>query len=403
MFFHSTPLTPPTAEDDRLSWLRLIRSRRVGPTTFWRLLAEYGSADAALEALPEIARAAGVESYQPCPPQIVERELRAGRKLGARLVCRGEPDYPEPLAGLDDAPPVLWVRGCIDTFTRPMIALVGSRAASSLGLRMARKLGRDLAEAGFCVVSGLARGIDAAAHQAALEGGTIAVMPGGVDVIYPPEHETLARSIVENGALVSEHPPGEQPTARHFPARNRIVAGLCRAVIVVEAAPGSGSLITARQALDQGREVMAVPGHPLDPRAAGCNMLIRDGATLVRGIQDVLEALSIPAEPSMPAQDKDHRGTCAGSHPAPTPPLPRAHQGPAAAHRSDEQTQEDAMAGAQTLSARILAQLGPSPIAEDQLIRDLDLPAARLASELTVLELEGRILRHPGGAVSLAL
>lgn len=403
MNFQPSPLTSPTAEDDRLSWLRLIRSRRVGPTTFWRLLAEYGSAEAALEALPEIARAAGVESYHPCPPQLAARELRAGRRLGARLVCRGEPDYPAPLAELDDAPPVLWVRGRPESLARPMIALVGSRAASSLGLRMARKLGHDLAEAGFCVVSGLARGIDAAAHQAALDGGTIAVMPGGIDVIYPPEHERLARAITDAGALISEHPPGEQPTARHFPARNRIVAGLSRAVIVIEAAPHSGSLITARQALDQGREVMAVPGHPLDPRAAGCNMLIRDGATLVRGVQDVLEALSSPAGASGPGHGQSRHRADAGDHASP-PPLPQqTPRAPAADPRGNARGQDDTTAAAAEVASRILALLGPSPIAEDQLIRDLNLTAARLASELTVLELEGRILRHPGGTVSLAV
>ncbi|MBD3765954.1 MAG: DNA-protecting protein DprA, partial [Rhodobacterales bacterium] len=295
--FH-TPFTPPTTEEDRLSWLRLIRSRRVGAVTFHRLMAEHGSAQAALAALPAVAAAAGVDGYEPCPPGVARAELAAGQRAGARLLFWGAPDYPAALMDLPDAPPVLWCRGRAELLARPMVALVGARNASSLGIRMARRLGEGLGEAGYVVVSGLARGIDAEAHAAALHHGTLGVQAGGVDVVYPEENLQLVTEIGSRGALVSEHPPGMEPQARHFPMRNRIVSGLARAVVVVEAAARSGSLITARTALDQGREVMAVPGHPMDGRAEGCLQLIRDGAVLIRHARDVIEALG-PA-PNLP-------------------------------------------------------------------------------------------------------
>jgi DNA processing protein len=365
------------AEDDRIDRLRLVRSRRVGAVTFHRLIAEHGSARAALAALPAIARAAGVEEYEICPMGVIQAELKQGRALGARLLTHGEPGYPAALAEVPDAPPILWVLGTADLLSRPMVGMVGARNASSLGVRMARRLGAGLAEGGFTVVSGLARGIDAAAHEAALEGEgrTIAVMAGGIDVIYPPENTALAQAIAENGCRISEHPPGLEPQARHFPLRNRIVAGLSRAVVVVEAAAKSGSLITARAALDYGREVMAVPGHPFDARASGCNMLIRDGALLVRGPQDVAEALGT----AMPTGDE-----------ARLPLLP----GPAAVQRP--------LKDVALLHSMILSRLGPSPLAEDQLMRDLNVTPAQLAPELLSLELDGRILRQPGGLLSRA-
>ncbi|MDH5531556.1 MAG: DNA-protecting protein DprA, partial [Paracoccaceae bacterium] len=230
MFSYPTPFTPPTTEDDRLSWLRLIRSRRVGVATFSRLLDEYGSAQAALLALPEIARAAGVEKYTPCPEGVVYAELKAGKAAGARLICRGEPAYPQPLADISDAPPVLWAMGDLTLLQRPMVALVGARNASSLGTRMARKLAAGLGEAGITVVSGLARGIDAAAHLAALPTGTIAVMAGGIDVIYPVENTRLAEEIGQKGLRISEQACGLEPQARHFPLRNRIISGLSKSV-----------------------------------------------------------------------------------------------------------------------------------------------------------------------------
>ena len=369
------PQLPPTTEDDRVSWLRLLRSRRVGPSTFHRLMAEHGSAAAALAALPEIARAAGVADYAVCPEAVAQAELRAGGNAGAQFITHENPNYPNTLRDLPDAPPVLWIIGDIAVLDRPMIALVGARNASSLGTRMAKSLAIDLASAGYVIVSGLARGIDTAAHLASLATGTLAVMAGGVDVIYPVDNTRLAQDMLQTGLRLSEQPIGLVPQARHFPARNRLISGLAQAVVVVEAATKSGSLITARTALDQGREVMAVPGHPIDARASGCNMLIRDGAILVRNAADVIEAL--PARPPGPAQ---HQMPIAPPDPAPPP--------------------EPNLRGVAALHEQILNRLGPSPLAEDQLIRDLAAPAQNVAPALVHLELEGRITRQPGGLLS---
>ncbi|WP_371037010.1 MULTISPECIES: DNA-processing protein DprA [unclassified Rhodosalinus] len=381
------PPLPHTMEDDVVTWLRLLRSRRVGPTTFHRLMAEHGSAAAALDALPGIARAAGIEHYQPCPPGVAQAELAAGHAAGARLLRFGQPGYPAALADLPDAPPALWAVGRPDSLARPLVALVGARNASSLGTRMARALARGLGEAGYAVVSGLARGVDTAAHHAALETGTIAVLAGGVDVAYPSENAELFQMIGRQGLRLSEQPPGRVPQARHFPARNRIISGLARAVVVVEAAARSGSLITARAALDQGREVLAVPGHPFDARAAGCNMLIRDGARLVRRAEDVIEAIGLP-----------------GDHPTGQPDLPLA---PPAARTSTEAGGSPPAVphcgvprGTASLRDDILDRLGPSPLAEDQLVRDLARPAAEVAPALLELELDGRIARRPGGLLT---
>ncbi|MDZ7710316.1 MAG: DNA-processing protein DprA [Roseovarius sp.] len=382
------PPLPPTTEDDRVTWLRLLRSRRVGPTTFHRLLAEHGTVNAALSALPEVARAAGVSDYTPCPPGVAEAELRAGHAAGAKLLTFADPAYPAALRDLPDAPPMLWIKGDPALFARPVIALVGARNASSLGLRMARGLAAELSENGFVIASGLARGIDTAAHHASLKGGTIAAMAGGVDVIYPSENKALCEQIVTSGLCLSEQPPGLVPQARHFPARNRLISGLARAVVVVEAAAKSGSLITARTALDQGREVMAVPGHPIDARAAGCNMLIRDGGTLVRNAADVIEALPDRAGPSPASQAEMPLNP-------PSAPSPQPQPQADAPGRSLRDTA--------ALHGRILARLGPSPLAEDQLIRDLASPAQTVAPALVALELDGRITRHPGGLVSLAV
>ena len=383
------PPLPPTTEDDRLSWLRLLRSRRVGVATFWRLMGEHGTAQAALRALPDMARASGIADYAPCPEPVVLAEMKAARACGARLLCHGEPAYPADLMDIEDAPPLLWLRGDPGLLGRPMVALVGARNASSLGTRMARALAAELSAAGYVVVSGLARGVDAAAHQAALDGGTVAVLAGGVDVICPAENAALTHDIARRGLLLSDQPMGLQPQSRHFPARNRIISGLARAVVVVEAAAKSGSLITARTALDQGREVMAVPGHPFDARASGCNMLIRDGAILVRNGADVIELLGtsnlpaprrvIPAaRPPAPA-----RPASPPARPAPPQPaLPRSLRDTAALHR------------------QILDRLSPSPMAEDQLIRDLQTSAHVVAPVLIDLELDGRIRRQSGGLLS---
>lgn len=370
------PPLPPTSEDNQFTRLRLLRSRRVGIATYNRLLMEHGTAQNALEALPEVAHAAGVSNYQVCSESTIDTELKMARNVGARLVEHGTPDYPAALADLTDAPPFLWVLGDGNLLNRPMIAMVGARNASSLGTRMARKLAGDLGAAGYVIVSGLARGIDAAAHLAALDTGTIAVQAGGVDTIYPAENAELAHNLSKTGLRISEQPMGLQPMARHFPARNRIISGLAKATIVVEAAAKSGSLITARDALDQGREVFAVPGHPMDARASGCNMLIRDGATLVRNAQDVLEALA---------------------------PLASAEQ-PALSLVLPQEPQKDSRSLRETadLHSQILSRLGPAPLAEDQLIRDLGRPAAKVTPALVELELDGSIDRAPGGLLTRA-
>ncbi len=383
LFSSTQTLTPPTTEEERLSWLRLLRSRRVGVTTFFRLMHEHGSADAALTALPHVAHAAGVSGYETCPLPVIRKEMQAARKAGARLICYGEATYPKALTEIPDPPPVLWAIGDISLLQRPMVALVGARNASSLGTRMARKMAADLAAKGMVVVSGLARGVDTAAHTAALPGGTIAVQAGGVDVIYPVENTALADSIAKQGLRLSEDPIGLQPQARHFPKRNRIISGLSKAVVVIEAAARSGSLITARNALDQGREVLAVPGHPFDGRASGTNMLIRDGATLVRSAADVMEAIAEPAAPPTPHVEQ----------------VPAAPPAPAAAPESPPRRKLRDM---NNLHNEILQRLGPSPLAEDQLIRDLDLPARKVSPEVVALELEGKITRVPGGMLCKA-
>ena len=363
------PLAPPKTWEATVIWLRLIRSRRVGPSTFFRLLNEYGSASSAFEALPTIAAKAGVAKYTPCSALAAEAELKAGKRIGAVPLCFGASGYPAALCDIPDPPPFLWALGDVSLTERPAIGLVGARNASSLGTRMATKLASELSAQGFAVVSGLARGVDAAAHLAALEGGTIAVQAGGIDAVYPRENARLHEEIATKGLRLSEQPIGLQPMARHFPRRNRIISGMSRAVVVVEAAAKSGSLITAREALDQGREVLAVPGHPFDARSAGCNMLIRDGATLVRGMADIKEALARPEPAPLPQNKKTERSG------------PVHQAGPA--------------------HAQILGLLGPSPLAEDQLIRDLAVDPDLITPQLMQLEMEGKITRSSGGLVAL--
>jgi DNA processing protein len=364
------PEALPRSDAARLDWLRLARSRRVGPATFIRLIRELGSAAAALEALPAIAAEAGVRGYAPASRADTLAEWQAAEAAGARPLLLGAPDYPALLATITDPPPFLWALGDPAVAARPAVALVGARNASALGCRMAARLAAELGEAGLVVVSGLARGIDAAAHRAALATGTIAAQAGGVDVVYPPENAELAAAIPAAGLRLSELPMGHDPKPQDFPRRNRLVSGLALGVVVVEGALRSGSLITARAALDQGREVMAVPGSPLDPRAGGCNQLIRDGATLVRSAADVAEALaeSLGTIPVRPRPAPTH-----------TPPPPAAG-----------------------LETRLLELLAPSPIAEDELIRALREPAAAVSAALIGLELAGLVLRHPGGQVSRA-
>lgn len=354
-------IAPPSSESDAVDWLQLIRSNRVGPTTFRRLLSDFGTAARALDALPGIAASAGAREYQICPRDIVEREYEDGKAAGARLIALGSPIYPALLSEIETAPPLLWTMGRIELLQTPVLAMVGARNASALGERMARAIASGLGKSGFTVASGLARGIDAACHGAALPTGTIAVMAGGVDVTYPRENAQLASGIRTEGLCVSEQPMGLAPHGRHFPQRNRLISGMAQAVIVVEAAVKSGSLITAKDALDQGREVMAVPGHPFDARAGGANQLLRDGATLVRGAADVLSAL-----PPRPAQ-------ILAETPTETKPA------------------------LEDVQAAILRLVSTTPCPEDELVERIAAPPEAVTRHLSELELAGQITRHPGG------
>ncbi len=361
-------------EEQRRDWLRLSRSENVGPVTFRMLINRYGSAAAAIEALPELARKGGASRVRVATIEEVEREFAAAERLGARFVTWSEPDYPAPLLAVEGAPPVIAVEGASAVMARPPAAIVGSRNASLAGRKIAAQFARGLGEAGFVVVSGLARGIDAAAHEASVDTGTVAVLAGGLDRLYPPENEPLARRIVvAGGALVSEMPFGWEPRARDFPRRNRLISGLALGVIVVEAAARSGSLHTARFAAEQGREVFAVPGSPLDPRAEGTNDLIRGGATLVATVQHVLEGLApLIGRP---------------------PPAPRAYEPEA----------EDFERASESARDLVVEALGVTPTPIDEIIRATGLPAGVVHVIVLELDLAGRIERHGSGHVSLLM
>jgi DNA processing protein len=362
---------------ERLDWLRLIRTENVGPVTFYQLLRRFGSAAAALEALPALANRGGRGApLAICPRATAERELAAVEKAGACLIAWGEPDYPEALAALDDAPPLLTLRGRREMLQRKAIAIVGARNASANGRRLARELASELGRHGLVVASGLARGIDAAAHLGALPTGTIAVVAGGADIIYPEENREFYDAIAAEGAIIAELPIGTVPQARHFPRRNRIISGISLGVIVVEAAARSGSLITARFALDQGREVFAVPGSPLDPRCRGTNDLIRHGATLTESAEDVLQ--QIPAD-LIAARPK-----------GPVAPPSLAHPPPSEGGEGLASAREE-----------ILERLAPTPVAVDELVRQCQFSPAMVVTVLLELELAGRLERHPGNQVSL--
>lgn len=366
------------SQSEKLDWLRLIRSENVGPITFYKLLERFGTAAAALEALPELSRRGGrARAVTVCPKATAERELAALDAAGAMLVARGEEAYPPLLAHTEDAPPLLAVLGHVHLLAKKSVALVGARNASANGQRFAQKLAQDLGNSGLLIVSGMARGIDSAAHTGALGTGTVAVVAGGVDVVYPKENQALYESLCAQGAIVSEIAVGTQPTARHFPRRNRLISGMSRGVVVVEAAPRSGSLITARMAGDQGREVFAVPGSPLDPRAKGANQLLREGAHLVESAADVMEILnSAFRTPISEPQVTDFKGQ----------PLPGKEPG----------SMEEAR--------RFLSQsLSPSPIGVDEVLRNSPFSAAVVATVLLELELAGRLERHPGNKVSLLM
>ncbi|MBB3980467.1 DNA processing protein [Sphingobium fontiphilum] len=358
------------SEQERFDRLRLIRSPRIGPVTFRQLLARFGSAGEALRAVPDLAARGGGRAVL-AEAAVVEREIAASRALGARYLLMGDTDYPFLLDQLEGAPPALIVRGDVALPARPCVAMVGARNASAAAIRFARGLAQDLGQRGAVVVSGLARGIDTAAHQGSLDTGTIAVIASGFDIAFPPENATLQAEVAERGLLVTEHPPGVQPLARHFPARNRIIAGLAAGTVVVEAAPKSGSLITARIAAEAGREVMAVPGSPIDPRAQGCNLLIREGATLVQNAADVMEALGAI----------DDRMVRQGRQDFNAPPM-----------GSDVAEQE---------RAAVIALLGPVAVPVDEIIRLSALSPAVVQTVLLELELAGRLERQAGGRVSL--
>ncbi|CDO38006.1 DNA-processing protein DprA [Novosphingobium sp. KN65.2] len=359
--------------DEALARIRLLRSPNVGPVTYAHLLARFGDARRAVDALPEIAGRSG-KRYRAVPEHVALDEARAVRRAGARYLFHDAPDYPPLLAASEGAPPILVVRGDTAILEAPCVAMVGARNASAAAVRLARTLAGELAEAGVTVVSGLARGIDGAAHDGALgaSGATVGVIASGIDVTYPPEHADLQERIAREGLLIAEQPPGTDPLARHFPARNRIIAGLCAGTLVVEAAPRSGSLITARLAGEMGREVMAIPGSPLDPRSHGCNQLIRDGAILVQRAEDVTELL----------------GGFAG---APQSALREA---------APDWALCDDLSDAEPAPIADLLTTAPVPV--DELIRQSGASASAVQLALLELEITGALVRHAGGRVSLA-
>lgn len=359
---------------DVIAWLRLIRSEHVGPVTFRRLLERFGTPEDALAALPDLARRGGRSGYRACPPATAERELAAAQRLGLSILKLTDRAYPACLRATDDAPPVLYVRGQAELLGRDAIAMVGARNASLQGRNLTRRLAAELGAAGLLIVSGLARGIDAAAHEGGLSTGTVAVMAGGIDIVYPPEHERLYADIAEHGALVSEMPPGTEPQARHFPRRNRIVTGLSLGVAVIEATLRSGSLISARLALEQGREVFAVPGHPLDPRAAGPNRLLKDGAVLVESAADILDGLKTMRSGPLEEGARDLFTAAPATRP-----------------------DEAAVAEART---RILDLVGAVPTALDDILRETGITPPVLAMAVLELELAGRIHRQGGNRIA---
>jgi DNA processing protein len=370
-------VTPSRLSDrQRLNWLRLIRTPNVGPVSFKALIDRFGSAETALEMLPELMISGGANRIARVPSLAeAEAEMEKAEQSGARFIAIGEPGYPALLEIMDHPPPLLAVKGNGVVDTRPAVAIVGARNASLAGIRMAEMLAREIGRQGYLIVSGLARGIDTAAHRASLATGTIGVFAGGLDMPYPPENAGLCEEIAENGgALISEMPFGWQPRAQDFPRRNRLVAGMALGLVVVEAAKRSGSLISARLAGEMGRLVFAVPGSPLDPRAAGANGLLKDGATLVTEAADVVDALSpLATGPAtvLPLEE-----------PLEHSPIPPPGDG-----------ERD----------RIFQALGPAPVSIDDVIRHTNLPPAQVSMVLLELDLAGRLERHAGGCVSLAL
>ena len=371
--------------DDLVQRIRLLRSPGIGPVTFRQLLLRFGSPARALEAVPDLTARGGGRRPALFREDQALREIEQVRALGGRYLVAGQGLYPRLLAEAEDAPPLLTALGDVTLLDKPLVAMVGARNASAAACRFARSLAHELGREGQVVVSGLARGIDAAAHEGALETGTIGVIAGGLDVFYPPENERLQRSLASQGLVLAEMPPGTEPRARHFPYRNRIIAGVSSGTVVVEAAPRSGSLITARLAAEMGREVMAVPGSPLDPRAQGCNGLIRDGATLVQNAGEVLEALR-------PGLGRVQSGRDLFSY-SPEVPASAGMTGGAAMTGGAEPDSSE--------RARVEELLGPAPAPVDEIVRLSGLEPGAVQLVLLELDLAGRLDRHAGGKVSL--
>lgn len=374
---------PDLSEADIFARIRLLRSPGIGPVSYFQLLRRFGNAAAALDALPELA-ARGGGRYRPVPADRIEAEIGRLQAAGGAYLFHDSPAYPRLLAALETPPPVLTWRGDLSLLGQGAVALVGARNASAGACRLARDYGAALAARGYAVVSGLARGVDAAAHRGALNamaqgGGTIGVIASGIDVTYPPEHAELQEEVAQRGLLLAEMPPGTEPLARHFPFRNRIIAGLAAGTVVVEAAPRSGSLITARLAAEAGREVMAVPGSPLDSRSRGCNELIRDGAVLVQSAEDIAELLQRFDGPAR-LKLREPMWTAMDEEPAQIAFDPEEDENP----------------------AEIVHLLGTAPVATDELIRQSGASAGSVQMALIELELAGRLIRHAGGRVSLA-
>ncbi len=359
---------------DLVARVRLIRSPSIGPVTVRQLITRFGSAEAALSAVPDLARRGGGRAPTLATEDSAHREIDRVHALGGRYLALGCALYPRALAEMDDAPPLLTVIGDTRLLDRTMVAMVGARNASAAACRFARELAHALGREGVVVVSGLARGIDSAAHDGAMESGTVGVIAGGLDVFYPPENEARQGAVATHGLLMAEMPPGTEPRARHFPYRNRIIAGLSQGTVVVEAAPRSGSLITARLAAEAGREVMAVPGSPLDPRAQGCNGLIRQGATLIQSASDVLEALGPVGDGRVASPISRFE--------APPSPMPL------------EEPAED-------VRARIESLLGLSAVSIDELVRQSGAAPGEVQLALLEMDLAGRLDRHAGGRVSV--
>lgn len=381
--FAAAPLpVAPLDDAQRLACLRLIRSENVGPATFRALINHYGGAREALAALPEVARRAGrARPIRVCPEAQAEAELEAAEKHGVRVLFNIEPGFPAPLAFTEGAPPLLYVKGRRELLERPIISVVGSRQASAAGIKLARMFADGFGAGGYVVCSGLARGIDASAHQASLATGTIAVLAGGIDKIYPPEQAALHSEIADRGCLVSEMPMGFQPRAQDFPRRNRIIAGVARAVVVIEAARRSGSLITARMANEQGRDVFAVPGNPLDPRAEGTNQLIKDGAGIAVSADDVLQALGGMRQPATPSF-------------VATPPSEEVV-------RSAPPAAPAVAAGPEDCLRAVQQALGPAPVNLDEIVRATGLPVRQVQIAVMELALAGAVEFHGSQLVSL--